>query len=100
MPEGAVGARGWDDAWVCRFGEEDLADDDEPDLDLEDRWYDPDWVRRLMNEIDAKVGAEEDPEHPYMRWLKEDRQHRINSWEATFFRAGVIPPDGWEDWVR
>lgn len=53
-----------------------------------------------MNEIDAKVGAEEDPEHPYMRWLKEDRQHRINSWEATFFQAGVIPPDGWEDWVR
>jgi hypothetical protein len=99
MPEGAVGP-GWDDAWVCRFGEEDLGDDDEWDLDLEDRWHDPDWVRRLMAEIDAKVEAEEDPEHPHMRWVKEDRQRRIDSWGYAFFGMGVIPPDGSEDWVR
>ena len=27
-------------------------------------------------------------------------EHRINSWGATFFQAGLIPPDGWEEWVR
>ncbi len=76
--------------------------DDEPDaINLWDvDWEDPGQVQALMTEIDAKVEAEEGPEHPYMRWLKEDRQHRINSWGATFFQAGVIPPDGWEDWVR
>jgi hypothetical protein len=100
MPEGTVGAPDWHDAWVCCFGEEDLADDDEHDLDLEDRWADPDWVRRLMARIDAEVEAEEDPEDPYMRWLKEDRRHRINGWGATFAQAGIDPPDGWEDWVR
>jgi hypothetical protein len=68
-------------------------------LDLEDRWDDPYWVRRLMNEIDAKVEAEEDPEDPYMRWLQEDQRHRINDWGATLFQDRVIPPDGWKEWV-
>jgi hypothetical protein len=74
---------------VCRFGGEDQADDDEQDLELEDRWDDPDWVRRLMGRLDAEVEAEEDPDDPYMRWLKGDRQHRINDWGATFARTGV-----------
>ncbi len=67
---------------------------------LEDRWDDADWVRRLMARIDAEVEAEEDPDGPYMQWLKEGRQHRINDWEATFAQAGISPPEGWEDWVR
>jgi hypothetical protein len=98
MVEGTVDVYGWGDAWVCRFGEEDLADDQELDLDG-DHWDDPDWVRRLMVRIDAEVQAREDPESHYMRWLREDRQHRINDWGATFFQAAVRPPDGWEDWV-
>jgi hypothetical protein len=96
----AFGAPGWDDAWVCRIGEADLCDDDELDLDLEDRWDDADWVRRLMARIDAEVEAEAEENDPDMRWLKENRQHRISCWGATFAQAGVIPPDGWEDWVR
>jgi hypothetical protein len=36
MAEGTVDAHGCGDAWICRFGDEDLADDDQDDLDLED----------------------------------------------------------------
>jgi hypothetical protein len=48
-----------------------------------------------MARIDAQVQATEDPEHPYMRWLREDRQRRINDWSAASFQAAVRPPDGW-----
>jgi hypothetical protein len=70
--------------------------DGEPDdLRLWDiDWENPAQVRALMAEIDAQVEAEEDPEHPYMRWLREDRSRRISCWGATFFQAGVIPPEG------
>jgi hypothetical protein len=75
--------------------------DGEPDdLSLWDvDWENPAQVRALMAEIDAKVEAEEDPNHPHMQWLKEDRQRRIDGWGCAFFGIGVIPPERWESWV-
>jgi hypothetical protein len=65
----------------------------------EERWDDPEWLRQFMAEIDAEVEAEEDPEDPHLVWLSQDRQRRVDSWAATFFAAGIIPPDGWQRWV-
>ena len=45
MPDGPTGAHERDDG-SARLGDVELADDDEQNLDLEDGWDDPDWVRR------------------------------------------------------
>ena len=68
-------------------------------MDVEERWDDPVWFRQWMAEIESDPGDGDDEDDAYLAWLAQDRQRRIDAWDASFAVAGIIPPSGWEEWV-